>query len=289
MGLLARNRESIKAAAGALGFDCRVEPVKLKRGKRAWRALTAGLLVTRDVYGEQTKRFYCRGLPAAERERWSVNKHVGERGYSRTGSPRAWSGDRVVLVPPELWRLQRADRRDLRRKLAAASSPESVRAIMALATQLASARSSLSSLHSPAVGRLDALPMRKRGIPAAMKGAQSSTIDSGSGSLPPFFEKGGYSSSVHSGDPPGGRDGPTDADLQLGFGGLTRRERVAQLQSRPWDELTVDERKEVWEWVADNERHRPIAERERTDRAKRALLDQLESLRKKISGSKGDG
>ena len=58
----------------------RIEPILLRRGRRAWRALTAGILVRREVYGEDLNRWYCRGLPKAVQEKWEVDRHAGFKG-----------------------------------------------------------------------------------------------------------------------------------------------------------------------------------------------------------------
>src|SRR5260370_31770997 len=54
--VLARSKEIIPPLLRRLGLRHRVEPVRLSRGRRAWRKLTAGILVARAVCGEQVKR-----------------------------------------------------------------------------------------------------------------------------------------------------------------------------------------------------------------------------------------
>src|SRR5712692_8344151 len=70
--VLARSKDRIPPVLRRLGLRHRVEPVRLSRGRRAWRKLTAGILVARGVYGVQVKRWYMRGLPRAEKMRWDV-------------------------------------------------------------------------------------------------------------------------------------------------------------------------------------------------------------------------
>src|SRR5208337_4292238 len=86
----------------------------------------------REIYGEQRNRWYAKGLPPAEREKWEVRKIGKYQSYDRSGSPRAWQGRRVVLVPPEVWQLSRTDRRCLRGQLLRAPDPEGVRKVMGL-------------------------------------------------------------------------------------------------------------------------------------------------------------
>ncbi len=95
------------ANAGAKAFK-----VLRSRGQRAWRPLTLGMLRSRDEYGEQTKRFYHRGLPKAERESWSVTT----RGGIRKRHPQLRVGVRAfdgceAIYPPEAWQPIRVARR----------------------------------------------------------------------------------------------------------------------------------------------------------------------------------
>lgn len=130
--LLSRDKVSPGMVLRSLGLKHRIEPLRLSRGRRAWRVLTAGLTVAREVYGEQINRWYARGLPKVEREKWEVQKLGKYQSYSRTRSPRAWTGSKLVLVPPEVWQLRRADRRSLRGLLTRASDPEGVKRVMQL-------------------------------------------------------------------------------------------------------------------------------------------------------------
>lgn len=130
--LLSRERNRVSGLLLLAGVKHRVEPLRLSRGRRAWRVLTAGLIVAREIYGEQRNRFYARGLPAADRQKWEVKKLGSYKSYSRAASPRAWTGRRLVLVPPEVWQLRRADRRSLRGLLTRASDPEGVKRVMQL-------------------------------------------------------------------------------------------------------------------------------------------------------------
>jgi hypothetical protein len=186
----------------------RTESVKLRRGRRAWRPLTAGLLVARERYGENLNRFYARGLPAAPREYWEVVKIPYEKGYSRSTSPRAWKGGKVVLLPPEIWKLKRVDRVALRRALGRAGSPEAAAQVIALASNVASARS-VDSLLTASPRQLpsreqieefyEQMRMRSR------RRREAATADS---SLAPPGKGGAYASSIRSSD-----DVPTAEEL----------------------------------------------------------------------------
>ena len=176
----------------------RVEPILLRRGKRAWRSLTAGILVAREVYGEQTNRWYCRALPKAEREKWEVDVHAGAKGYSRSSSPRAWKGGQLLLVPPEVWRLGRADRRTLRRDLSSAVNPEGVARVMGIVADLVAKREA-SSLIGPAARPLLTSDQVKQWY-ADMARRKAARTQSERTDLipPPSSEKEGYVSSGHS-------------------------------------------------------------------------------------------
>jgi len=130
--LISREKVGLAMVLRALGLTYRIKPVRLSRGRRAWRALTAGLLVAREIYGEQLNRWYARGLPMVDKEKWEVQKIGAYKSYDRNRSPRAWTDRKLVLVPPEVWQLRRADRRSLRGLLTRASDPEGVKRVMQL-------------------------------------------------------------------------------------------------------------------------------------------------------------
>jgi hypothetical protein len=193
-------------------LETRAEPIRLSRGRRAWRSATAGMLVEREAYGEQRNRFYVRGLAPAAKESWNVLTQSGAKNYYRARDPRVWKSYNLVLVPPEVWALGRADRRTIRRDLAGANSPEGVARVMAMVSELA-ARKSQSSLIGPA-----ARPVltREQVLESYAMAARRSKAASGSErpliSPSPPSEGGGYISSVHIGgaDPPGERSKPAD-------------------------------------------------------------------------------
>ena len=71
----------------AMGLRFRVHPLRLSRGRRAFRILTAGLLVAREIYGEQINRWYARGLPPADRQKWEVKKIGVYQSYNSARAP----------------------------------------------------------------------------------------------------------------------------------------------------------------------------------------------------------
>jgi len=166
-----------------------------------------GILVARQAYGEHLNRWYCRGLPPAEREKWEVDRHAGAKGYKRASSPRAWKGGRLVLVPPEVWGLGRADRRTLRRDLNTAVNPEGVARVMELVATALQKRE-LSSLIGPAARPVLTSDQVKEwyATMARRKAARTESERTDLSSLP-SSEKGGYTSSGHSSGAPPPRDG----------------------------------------------------------------------------------
>ena len=79
--------------------------------KLIWRKPTAGMLLPRQTWGRHTKRYYFKGLPAAERERWGILTRGGIRSRHRQfgRGVRAVAGD-VALMPPAIWRSGRPER-----------------------------------------------------------------------------------------------------------------------------------------------------------------------------------
>ena len=108
--VLGRDERVLRAVARELGYPSRVWRVRLERGRATWSKVTAGLLVPRDAYGEQTNRWYSRGLAPLEKLSWSIVKVPRDSAYSKLSSPRAWAGSGLILVPPELWREHRLHR-----------------------------------------------------------------------------------------------------------------------------------------------------------------------------------
>lgn len=196
--VLARSKAAIGSALQRLGLQHRIERIRLRRGRRAWRAITGGLQVAREVYGAQVKRWYCRGLPPAERESWDVVSKPYKKGYSRTASPRAWTASKLVLVPPEVWKLGRRDRRTVRELLRRAPDPESANVVINLVAAVSKKLApQLSSIAAPQ-GRLSKEETQAWYQRMAEKKAASAGSGSASEIIPPLSEVGSYRSSVHS-------------------------------------------------------------------------------------------
>ncbi len=196
--VLVRDKHLVAHALRKMALVSRIEKIRFRRGRRAWRSLTAGLLVSRDTYGAQVKRWYARGLPAAERESWTVTSKPYQRGYDRRSSPRAWTESKLVLVPPEVWRMGRRDRRTVREMLRRAPDPESARVVIDLVAALNRKFAQHLPLEAAPKGRLSKEQVREWYQKMAAKKAASETSGSGSEILPPLSEVGGYASSVHS-------------------------------------------------------------------------------------------
>jgi len=202
VGLIARERGRLEQLLRGLGLAFRVEAVRLSRGRRAWRGLTAGILVARDAYGAQVKRWYCRGLPPAEREEWEVERRAMQKPWQRASGARARNSRKVVLVPPEVWKLRRADRRNFLREYSAARTPEAVSRFVEL---LANALGDPSRAFKPkpsAEGRLEPKKVQAGFREIARRMNTRSQAPASADLLPPTSEVGGYVSSEHSGVAP---------------------------------------------------------------------------------------
>lgn len=260
--VLARDGGPVRLAIAALGLDCRVEALHLNRGRRAWRAATGGMLVRREVYGEQTNRFYLPGLPVAERGRWDVKTGAGQLGYDRRRSPRAWGRGNLVLVPPLVWILGRGDRSALRRRFNGADSPEAVRALTSEVYDLV-ARISQSSSQPAARSAVPGLPPAVEQLRVARKNVVADKPLPNPSSPPlPLLRGGGYVSSIHS---HGAIGPPAAADPVVHFGIAPFRPKYAA--AIPDDELT------------------DLTDRQFRERQKRRAWDeQVDRVFKKIDG-----
>jgi len=262
--ILSREKGRLPLALRAAGVEFRIEPVLFRRRRRAWRALTAGLMVAREVYGEQVKRWYARGLPAANRESWNVLKLKEYKAHDRATGPRAWTRGKLALVPPEVWTLRRNDRRSLRALLNRAPDPESVHKVMAVVSQVVAARDLQSSVLASGSGKLTAAQVREWYDRRKSSAAEQRSVDSVMPDLHPSSGGEGYVSSEHS----QGELMPRQlSEEQLLEPGPSGRERWRERQEA-------------------DERSLARANEERRDRARRSLAAALESLRKKITGGK---
>lgn len=196
--LISRDAPFLSRVLRTLGVRFRLESLKLGRGRRAFRPLTAGLLVSRNVYGENVNRFYSRGLPKADKQQWEVKKLAQYRSYDPARAPRAWSGSKLVLVPPDVWRLSRTDRRALRCQLARQADPEGVSKVMGLIADTirkASRGFTVSAPAKPALTREQVVRSyeRMRARSKARTNVTASDLN-----IPPLSEAGGYTTSEHS-------------------------------------------------------------------------------------------
>jgi len=122
--VLARSKDLHPLILRRLGLRHRIEPVRLSRGRRAWRKLTAGILVARAVYGEQVKRWYMHGLPGAEKMRWDVVKKAMQKPWRRRTGARVRAGKKIILVPPAIWSMDGDRLAEFRNASLAAANPE---------------------------------------------------------------------------------------------------------------------------------------------------------------------
>jgi len=195
--ILSREMTHIRAILRSLGLEHRIEAVRMRRRRRAWRVITAGVLVAREVYGEQTKRWYVPGLPPAEKQSWEVEKHAMQKPWNRASGPRARRGTKIILVPPEVWRLRRADRSLLRREYAGATSPEGVERVMGLVAAALAGQSRQFNLIESPEGRLSRQQVQEWYAEMARRRKARTETPSASGSNSSPSEGRGYVSSVH--------------------------------------------------------------------------------------------
>jgi hypothetical protein len=182
--VLGRDEKLLRAALSELGRPFRLWRIRLGRGRATWSRVTAGLLVSRAQYGEQTKRWYVAGLKPAEKLTWSVDRIPYEKGYDPRRSPRAWAESGLVLVPPAAWALRPRDRRTVRNMYAHASDPESVAAVMqVVATVAASLPSPVNRSERPLLSRevvaahYAEMKRRRQAVSDAARAATDEKID----------------------------------------------------------------------------------------------------------------
>ena len=148
--VLSRSKASTPKVLRRLKLRHHVEPIRLSRGRRAWRKLTAGLLVARALYGEQVKRWYARGLPPAEQLKWDVVKKAMQKPWRRRTGARVRTGSKIILVPPAIWSLDGDRMKEYRAAAEAASSPEEAIANRRRLAELVAGASAHLILDAPA-------------------------------------------------------------------------------------------------------------------------------------------
>lgn len=107
-----------------------VRPIGNLKRARSWRRVARGLIVIREVYGENLNRWYRRGLAPAAKEHFEVYKIDVYKTFDRARDPRAISEGQGRLVPPKVFELRRGVRLHMRSAFRRATSPEAVDYIM---------------------------------------------------------------------------------------------------------------------------------------------------------------
>ena len=197
--ILSRSKYSLPPLLRRLGLRFKVEPIRLSRGRRAWRRLTSGILVARAVYGEQTKRWYARGLPPAERLRWDVVKRAMSKPWRRRTSPRVRSGGRLILVPPAIWSMDGDRLKEYRNVTAGSATPEEVIANQRRLAEIVAGAAATLRLTAPAQPALTREQVRAFYVSMARRKASSRASATSAADSNPSTLGGGLHSSVHSG------------------------------------------------------------------------------------------
>ncbi len=195
--ILARSRFRLPEVLRRLGLRHRVEPVRLNRGRRAWRKLTAGILVARAVYGAEVKRWYARGLPDAERMRWDVVKKAMQKPWRRRTGARVRTGKKIILVPPAIWSMDGNRFKEYREAAAAASSPEQAIANRRRLAQIVAGATSHLILDAPAQPALTREAVQRFYAGMAARKNKGATETSAAAPNPSTLLGGGLHSSRH--------------------------------------------------------------------------------------------
>ena len=110
--IVAGRKPNVRASRVLRGRSVCLHRVRKARGRRAWALVTAGVLYSRDVYGENVNRWYIRGLKIVPRD-----KRVGVwRGRVRATHPQMRPGvagvsGELSLHPAEAYRPPRLIKR----------------------------------------------------------------------------------------------------------------------------------------------------------------------------------
>jgi hypothetical protein len=116
VAVIARSKAQIREVLRRKRIEHSIERIRLKRGRRAWFAITSGLLVAREHYGKHVNRWYVHDLREVKHLDWEVESASFGRGYERNYSPRATKQGNLLLVPDERWKeskLHRMGRKQL--------------------------------------------------------------------------------------------------------------------------------------------------------------------------------
>lgn len=202
--LITHSKDNVPSVLRRVGVRFTVEPVRLSRGRRAWRTLTAGILVARAVYGEQVKRWYARGLPAAERLRWDVVKKAMQKPWRRRTGARVRTGRKIILVPPAIWSMDGDRMKEYRAAAAAASSPEEAIANRRRLAEIVAGAASHLMFDAPAKPALTREDVQRFYASMAARKRRGATETSAAALPPSTLLGGGLRSSLHSGSAPPG-------------------------------------------------------------------------------------
>src|SRR5260370_289381 len=195
--ILARSKLRTPALLRRLGLRHRVEPVRLSRGRRAWRRLTSGILVARPVYGEQVKRWYMRGLRGAEKMRWDIVKKAMQKPWRRRTGARVRTGGKIILVPPAIWSMDGDRFKEYREAAAAASSPEQAIANRRRLAEIVAGATSHLILDAPAQPALTREAVQRFYAGMAARKNRGATETSAAALNPSTLLGGGLQSSRH--------------------------------------------------------------------------------------------
>jgi hypothetical protein len=216
--ILSREKRLISALLKAIASRHHAEPVRLSRGRRAWRSLTAGLLVSRAVYGEHTNRWYARGLPPAERLRWDVVKRAMQKPWRRRTGARVRTGSRIILVPPAIWSMDGDRMREYRAAAAGASSPEEAMANRRRVAEIVAGAASHLKLDAPAQPALTREQVQTFYATMARRKAARASETPAATPNPSTLLGGGLRSSVHSLSTEGTHDAARELETWLHSG-----------------------------------------------------------------------
>lgn len=186
------SRPTLKHVTACNGLTYKLRQIRRPSAAKAWRLSTRGMLIERDEYGEQTNRFYHRGLPPAEKLagwRWARggirSRHSGVYPHVR-----AWRDGVGVYRPDEYAPLHLVDRE--RRRFSGATKLEPIGGLFEKALDVAITPTLVRASHvnrrPPAGGRLSV--QRDSGNPTPTSSNSLSPLNSNSG--------GGYASSNQS-------------------------------------------------------------------------------------------
>lgn len=220
--VLAREPNAVVVSLARDGIKSQAYKINLSRGRRAWRALTAGITIAREAYGEHLNRFYVRGLPKRDKMDWARKPGAMQKPWRRATSARVRTGRGLVLVPPELWRMPRTIRRDLRALMAAATTPEETKQALQVIADAFAGRSRQLDSNQPRGARLTREQVAESyRLMAERKAARLSSFPE-TGSITLSLSERGYTTSVHGGPSPPPRFGSDAELLELGPSGKPR-------------------------------------------------------------------